>query len=407
MRKIVMVGTLVLALTGIASAGDRPVFELVESVPVETSWDRPDVRNTQEVWVEMIRGAEQTLDLAQFYLATRDFEPLEPVLAEIVAAAGRGVRVRLLIELEMLDQSTEALDLLAPFPNIEIVTFDIHEITGGILHAKYFIVDGREAFVGSQNFDWRAIKHIHELGLRINDAATVGELVDIFEADWAFMTTGDWAAAGPPSPASEGPPSPALGRPPPPVAERRLSSVVASPLDLNPPGIPAALGELVRLIDGAERSVVVQVMSYSLNRGDPEPWRVIDDALRRAAARGVEVRLNLADWTLKESRIDALKSLTSTENITVRFNSIPQWSGGYIPYSRVDHTKYMVVDDSVGWLGTSNWSEGYFTESRNIEVIVTAPAVVSRLVKIFEQGWNGPYAHDLDPAKQYEPPIHD
>ena len=37
---------------------------------------------------------------------------------------------------------------------------------GGVLHAKYFIVDDRDAFFGSQNFDWRALEHNYELGAR-------------------------------------------------------------------------------------------------------------------------------------------------------------------------------------------------------------------------------------------------
>ena len=43
---------------------------------------------------------------------------------------------------------------------------DIGTVAGGVQHAKFFIVDGEEVFLGSQNFDWRALKHIHELGVR-------------------------------------------------------------------------------------------------------------------------------------------------------------------------------------------------------------------------------------------------
>jgi hypothetical protein len=33
-------------------------IELVESIPVETTLDNPDIRNTQEVWLEMINQPE-------------------------------------------------------------------------------------------------------------------------------------------------------------------------------------------------------------------------------------------------------------------------------------------------------------------------------------------------------------
>lgn len=45
---------------------------------------------------------------------------------------------------------------------------------GGVQHAKYF---------GSQNFDWRAIEHIQELGLRVRVPEVVQALGALFEYD--------------------------------------------------------------------------------------------------------------------------------------------------------------------------------------------------------------------------------
>ena len=45
-------------------------------------------------------------------------------------------------------------------------------------------MDSTQAFVGSQNFDWRALKHIHELGLRITDAPIVANVQKVFDHDW-------------------------------------------------------------------------------------------------------------------------------------------------------------------------------------------------------------------------------
>ncbi|EQD37143.1 phospholipase D/transphosphatidylase, partial [mine drainage metagenome] len=38
------------------------------------------------------------------------------------------------------------------------------KLAGGVLHAKDFIVDDRIVFVGSQNWGWRALTRIHEIG---------------------------------------------------------------------------------------------------------------------------------------------------------------------------------------------------------------------------------------------------
>src|SRR5688500_1497355 len=50
-----------------ASSLHPPVFELVESAPVETTLDHPEIRNAEVVWVEMIQSAARTLDFAEFY----------------------------------------------------------------------------------------------------------------------------------------------------------------------------------------------------------------------------------------------------------------------------------------------------------------------------------------------------
>jgi len=49
--------------------------------------------------------------------------------------------------------------------------------------------------------------------------------------------------------------------------------------------------------------------------------------------------------------------------------SIPEAKEGHIPFARTIHSKYLVVDGTQLALGTSNWEESYFMESRNVELI--------------------------------------
>ncbi len=57
-------------------------------------------------------------------------------------------------------------------------------IAGGVMHAKYFIVDSENLFVGSQNMDWRALIHIHELGVRVKNKYLANTFQEVFEFDW-------------------------------------------------------------------------------------------------------------------------------------------------------------------------------------------------------------------------------
>jgi phosphatidylserine/phosphatidylglycerophosphate/cardiolipin synthase-like enzyme len=156
-------------------------------------------------------------------------------------------------------------------------------------------------------------------------------------------------------------------------------------------------------MDGARRDVMVQLLTYG-PVSDGEYYDVLEGALRRAAARGVHVRLLVSDWCKRESTLPYLKSLCLVPNIDVRLVTIPEWSGGFIPYARVIHAKYLVVDGERAWIGTSNWERGYFHESRNLGVVVESPRAGAVLARFFETGWDSPYAYPLRPEMEYPPP---
>ncbi len=157
---------------------------MVESFPVETGLDMSDIPEASDVWVDMIRSAERSLDIEQFYISSAAGEPLDRVIEEIRNAAGRGVTVRILLDARMSATYPEPATSLAAVPNVDLRTIDFAAHFGGAQHAKFFIVDNREAFMGSQNFDWRSLKHISEIGLRISEPRVVDFYCSIFIMDW-------------------------------------------------------------------------------------------------------------------------------------------------------------------------------------------------------------------------------
>ena len=76
-------------------------------------------------------------------------------------------------------------DSLGKLANFSVRTIDYHRIAGGVQHAKFMVVDDREAWLGSQNLDWRSLSHIHELGARVRLEAVAKTFADVFETDWA------------------------------------------------------------------------------------------------------------------------------------------------------------------------------------------------------------------------------
>lgn len=77
-----------------------------------------------------------------------------------------------------------------------------------------------------------------------------------------------------------------------------------------------------------------------------------------------------------------------------------------IPFARVNHNKYMVTDRTA-YIGTSNWSADYFTDTAGIGFVVeetcdqhiddcvghrNASSIRAQLESIFLRDWNSAYA---------------
>lgn len=402
-----IIASLVLALP-LPGHGPQSTVRLVESFPVETTLDAPDIPQTSDVWLEMIRGAKQEILLSHFYAATAKGSSLNAVIGALREAAARGVRVRLLLSKSFEKTYPEVPAELGSTDGIEVRFIDFKKLGGGVAHAKYMVVDGERSFIGSQNFDFRAMDQIQELGIEVVETEFSRALSVLFDMDWR-----------------------AVGHEPP-LAELQYSgsaigcavrldaaqagglnprsavTLCGSPRGWLPGYLPWDLPLLVQLIDSAKETIRAQVLTYdATSRYDPGFFHELETALRSAAARGVRVQLLVADWCKRDGVVDGLQSLAALEGIEVSFMVIPEWSEGFVPFSRVAHAKLCVADDKAAWIGTSNWERSYFTQSRNVSVILQGRAVGSRLAKWFDANWNSPYREPVVPGKRYKAPKKD
>jgi phosphatidylserine/phosphatidylglycerophosphate/cardiolipin synthase-like enzyme len=369
-----------------------PQMELVESTPVEAELASSRLPSTQRVWVAMIDGAQRSLDLEQFYVANRPTGRLEPVIQAIERAAKRGVKVRLLAETSLADEYPETLERLAQHGSVRRITMAEH--MGGVQHAKFFIVDGCEVYFGSANFDWRSLEHIHELGLRIRSPELATALSEVFALDWQ-LAGGQLPARGQ---------SQVWDRFP--IALDGEAQVLPafSPAGWLPDERSWDLPQLLDTIDGAQRSVRLQLLTYSAHFRDGSPFPALDDALRRAAGRGVKVQVMVSNWQQQAGRVEDLQALVASSPVEARLITIPEHSSGFIPYARVIHTKAMVVDGQTAWVGTSNWGGDYFHLSRNVGVLVKSQRLARQLEATFDRFWQSGYGAAVDPKADYAEP---
>jgi len=384
-------------------AVDNPPL-LVESFPIGTTLDS-DLPDAADTWLSMIRRAESSIDLAEFYVSDdpNGASSLTTIIGAIRERASKGVKVRLLVEEKFYRTYPAWVDQLDSLQYVEARRLDYSAVAGGVLHAKYFVVDDRAAFVGSQNFDWRALEHIQELGLVLTDHHSAVRLARLFQSDWERGAP--VASAGVDSSASRTP-NIALTR-------GHLSragddatnwQLVVSPEKDRPEFIDWDLPHLIEMIDSARDSIAVQLLTYKPKSRTGEMWDELDGALRRAAKRGVAVRLLLANWGKRAGTVEYLQELSQLPGFQLRFMNIPEWSGGFIPFARTVHAKYMVVDGRRFWLGTSNWERDYFYNSRNVGIVGEGQSLGAELSQFFRNGWDSEYAEVVRAETIYEAP---
>jgi cardiolipin synthase len=126
-----------------------------------------------------IGSAETSVHLTNAY-----FAPDPQLLAALVAAAGRGVDVTLI-----LPSKTDSWLVFHAgrryYEQLLRAGVKIYERRGAILHSKTALIDGVWATVGSTNLDWRSFLHNHELNVVVLGVEFGGQVQAMFEKDLA------------------------------------------------------------------------------------------------------------------------------------------------------------------------------------------------------------------------------
>jgi cardiolipin synthase len=127
-----------------------------------------------------ITAAARSIDLSSAY-----FVPDDLTLRTLVAAARRGVRVRIITPGEHMDAETVRRASRATWGDLLQAGVAIFEYQPTMYHCKVMIVDGLWVSVGSTNFDNRSFSLNDEANLNILDSDFARRQVEIFEQDIA------------------------------------------------------------------------------------------------------------------------------------------------------------------------------------------------------------------------------
>lgn len=129
--------------------------------------------NSRSTLLGMINGARQSIDI--YAEEMQDSQ----AIADLVAAEERGVQVRLIMS------SSSGNDSNAPGrAQLEQAGVEVRINRGDYVHAKMMLVDGRRAFIGSENFSATSLDFNRELGIIVTQPANIQRISAVFNRDF-------------------------------------------------------------------------------------------------------------------------------------------------------------------------------------------------------------------------------
>ncbi|KTF90538.1 hypothetical protein cypCar_00014545 [Cyprinus carpio] len=358
---------------------------LVESIPEGLVFNSSTTHQSiYEAWLNLISGAQSSLDIASFYwtLTNNDTHTHEDtakqgeqILEELGQLSGK-VSVRIAVDKTSEKKPMNDINFLTG-SGADVRMVNMRELTSGVLHTKFWIVDKKHIYIGSANMDWRSLTQVKELGAVVYDCSCLAnDLGKIFEAYWYLNQTETVPAHWPQKYST-------LYNKDTPMQLSLNGTDASVYLSSSPPSLCAEgrtpdLQSVLSVIADAQQFVYIAVMNflptmeYSSHK---RYWADIDTQLRRVAYE---------------------------RNVRRIFTVPSDPRQKHIPYARVNHNKYMVTD-KVAYIGTSNWSGDYFVNTAGSALVVnqtsaqsTSPTVQEQLQAVFERDWDSPYSTDIN-----------
>lgn len=142
------------------------------------------------MYLMSITAAKDTIHLSASY-----FVPDELTVKALVAAAKRGVKVKILTPGDTIDSKIVRAASHESWGPLLAAGIEIAEYQPTMYHVKALVVDSLMVSVGSTNFDNRSFSLNDEANLNVIDAKFAGEQVKIFDNDWKHgkvITYADW-----------------------------------------------------------------------------------------------------------------------------------------------------------------------------------------------------------------------
>lgn len=266
-----------------------------------------------------IDNAKKSIDLEVYLLSDKT------IIRSLIDAEKRGVDVRVILEehpYKGYGANKETKDKLAHYGINTKWSNRVYRFT----HSKFFVVDDTTGYIMTLNLSKSSFTKNREFGIITKNPLYVEELEKIFQSDWDRK----------PYRPSE-------------------SSLVVSPENSRT--------KLIDLVKSAKKEILV----YAEEIEDED----FENLLIEKAKSGVKVYIVLANPEYIEANRDAEKYLSAYH---IQLST---------PSSPFIHAKVIVVDNSVAYVGSINFSSTSMDKNREVGIITSSKDVVNKLIDTF------------------------
>lgn len=327
--------------------------------------------------IRELRFSQRTAEVAVYLLSDHQ------VAGALIAAAKRGVRVRILVEGNPVGGLTESQ--LHVLEALSLSGCEVHQTQAfhgfkryDYLHCKYLVVDARRVLLASENWAWESLDSNRGWGASLESRELAATFLSVFEQDFDLRFPDVTRICV--SPHGEIPylPEPELDpEATAPTSTRAHVEVVIAP--------ELSYEALLSTIQGAKRRLLLELFYIS------DTWpqgRDLFQAIAEAARRGASVRLLLdGNWYNNDGNkgnqamASELNQVASAEGLDLRAKVISP----YHPFTTL-HNKGAVADDTV-LVCSINWVRASLEENREAGVIIRSSEVAGFFSDSFEEDW--------------------
>jgi phosphatidylserine/phosphatidylglycerophosphate/cardiolipin synthase-like enzyme len=265
------------------------------------------------------------------------------VLKAVIAAHGRGVKVRIMLNPARRSGEAENEDTRKKLGKAGIEVIDSNPAFD-LTHEKSMVVDGTTAFVKSLNWETKNFTETRDYAVATNHKHEVDEVIACFEADWHRKEF----------------------TPPP----------DSSLIWCNSYG----RDRIAQFIDIAKHTLFLQNERYQ--------DAIIIERLVRAKGRGVKVHVMARPpHTLKKEKlIEGVGGLRIMDDVGIKIHKLKHLKL---------HAKMLLADGCRAIVGSINLTPGSFDSRRELAIEVGDDEIVERLQKVAHQDWENSHPIDL------------